>query len=299
MITILKRTTIPIMRTALYFGIATVCLPLSAQPISQHNACTQFSDAVVSVNAGGVVGTGFIVSADGLILTANHVVRGGDGMYFAAIMVKLSDGSDVLATPVDPLSAENIGQDFALLRIDTKRKLTFLTLGSVSDVALGADATIIGYPFSAISSEGKQISTKFCLSASFTAVGTESIEIDMTNRTPKGPVNSHHAVPVDVIYFQGPSVKGISGSPIISRDTGKVVGIVSTKLTGIGSALERLKVETANGLGGGISISGLNPGPVIHEIVTVMDNQLSNGMGSATGIDDPKLALWKEEHKRK
>jgi hypothetical protein len=78
-----------------------------------------------------------------------------------------------------------------------------------------------------------------------------------------------------------------------------VVGIVTTKLSGIGNSLEELKAQTAKGLGSGISLSGLDPGPVINSILTVMDDQLANGMGSATGIDDPKEAMRKEQNKKK
>jgi hypothetical protein len=95
---------------------------------------------------------------------------------------------------------------------------------------------------------------------------------------------------VDVVYFQGPSVKGLSGSPVISRDNGRVVGILSTKLTGISPALNDLKDETAKGLGANVYLSGLQPGPVINQIITVLDNQLANGLGSAVGIDDPREA---------
>jgi hypothetical protein len=266
-----------------------VSAPSQSLPLSQREACEKFSDAVVSLYVGVTVGTGFIVS----------VVRGEDGAYFGVIMVRLPDGSNAFAKPVSPLSAESIGQDYALLRIDTKKTLPFLSLGTVGDVAIGSDATIIGFPFSALSREGKQISTKFCLAASFAASANEPVGVDIANRTPKGVVTSHHSIQVDVVYFQGPSVKGLSGSPIISRDTGKVVGIVSTRLSGIGNSLEELKTQTAQGLGGGVVISGLAPGPAINAILTVMDSQLANGLGSATGIDDPKEALRKEQSKRK
>jgi hypothetical protein len=41
------------------------------------------------------------------------------------------------------------------------------------------------------------------------------------------------------IFFQGVSIKGISGAPFISLVSGKVVGVVSTKLTAISMSLEK------------------------------------------------------------
>jgi len=40
-----------------------------------------------------------------------------------------------------------------------------------------------------------------------------------------------------------------------------------------------------------ISISGLEPGKAVNEIITVLDTQLANDLGAATGIDDPKFAF--------
>jgi hypothetical protein len=60
-----------------------------------------------------------------------------------------------------------------------------------------------------------------------------------------------------------------------------------------------LKEQTARGVGGNIDISGLQPGPVIHQILVTFDYQLANGLGSASGIDDPKEALRKAQQKRK
>jgi hypothetical protein len=163
-------------------------------------------------------------------------------------------------------------------------------LGSERDINIGSDATIIGYPFSALNREGKPVETKFCLSASFAAVQIETVQVNGSRTVNGRKVPFNKDIKVDVVYFQGPSVKGLSGSPVISRDNGRVVGILSTKLTGISPALNELKDETAKGLGANVYLSGLQPGPVINQIITVLDNQLANGLGSAVGIDDPREA---------
>jgi S1-C subfamily serine protease len=289
-----------------FFGVLFILpvLPVSfalQTPMSQRQACAQFSDAVISINAGGQSkGTGFLVSSDGYILTASHVIRDEAGVYFSAISVKMPDGHFEFATPATPLTLDNVGQDFALLKVgmkDTATKLPFLALGSVDDVAAGSDATIIGYPFSAINVEGTNVLTRFCLSAEFAATDVVTVPVKRTNKTHKGVTPTQKDVKVDVVYFQGPSIKGISGSPIISRDTGQVVGIVSVKLTGISTQLAELNKQIAAGVGSGISLSGLEPNKAIYEIITVLDNQLANNLGAATGIDDPKYALGRTVRK--
>ncbi len=269
-------------------------------PVSQRQACANFSDAVIEINAAGQShGSGFIVSPDGFILTASHVIRGEDGTYFSAIFVTLPDGSLEPAVPALVISPDNVGQDFALLKVEAKKKLPFLTLGSTEEVVTGADATIIGFPFSAMSPTNSSISKKFCIAATFAATELITVPVNGTNRTKTGVVPFQKNIKVDIIYFQGPSVKGISGSPIISRDTGNVVGIVSTKLTGLGSSLTELKNQTAKGLGGDVVLSGLAPGPVINQILVVLDAQLANGLGSAVGVDDPKEELKRAQRKKK
>ena len=279
-----------------------LCIGVSvwAQPLTQREACSKFGDAVVSIDAGGGEsrGSGFLVSADGFILTAAHVVRDVDGGIHPTIDVALHDGSHLLADPVlQSITADNTGKDFVLLKIRNNKPLPFLKLGSIHDVAVGADATIIGFPFSALSVTGSQINKRFCLTASFAATDQVSMPISWMPQRTAIPIDLN--IKVDVIYFQGPSVKGVSGSPIIARDTGVVVGIVTTKLTGIGPALGELSRQIDAGLGERAAINGLVPGTAVKTIITVLDQQLANGLGSATGIDAAEDALYKIQHQKK
>jgi len=262
--------------------------PLVSQ---RQSACEDFKKAVVRIEAGGKSrGTGFIVSEDGFIFTAAHVIRDEAGEYYSVIQVTLPDGSIPRATAV-PLTVDSVGQDYAIIKVEGKSGLPFLPLGSDEDTKLGSDAVIIGYPFSALTVQDRHISIKFCLSAMIAASDEETIPIAGTNHIGQRNIPFNKDVKVDVIYFQGPSVKGVSGSPLISLRTGNVIGIVSTKLAGIGLSLKDLQSQTAHGLGSGVLISGLNPGSAVNEIVTVLDDQLANGLGSAVGIGDPAHAL--------
>jgi serine protease Do len=85
------------------------------------------------------LGSGFIVSTDGLIVTNNHVVEQAD-----EIKVKLADGRELDATVVgtDPPT------DLAVLRVDTKgQQLRVAQLGSSDAIEVGDWVLAIGNPF--------------------------------------------------------------------------------------------------------------------------------------------------------
>jgi len=83
-------------------------------------------------------GSGFIVNADGTILTNNHVVRGS-----SRLTVKLSDGKSYAAKVL----GTDAGNDLALIRIDSGRKLPTLRLGDSDAVVVGQKVLAIGNPF--------------------------------------------------------------------------------------------------------------------------------------------------------
>jgi V8-like Glu-specific endopeptidase len=268
---------------------------ITAQQISQRQTCERFMKAVVRIDAGGrSLGTGFLVSPDGFIITAGHVIRDETaGQYFSVIGVVLPDGNHKLANVAVPISLENSGQDYAILKVNGESSLPFIELGSVNEAVVGSDVTIIGYPFSATTIQDQRVITKFCLNAMVAAKDLVTVTESGTVWTGRKQNAVNKDVKVDVIYFQGPSVKGISGGPVISRDTGHVIGIATQKLTGIGPSLSELKNRMSHGTG--VSLDGLNPGMAVHDILVILDDQLANGLGAATGIDDPAYALKKAE----
>ena len=92
------------------------------------------------VNSGA--GSGVIISAEGLIVTNNHVIEGAD-----SIKVTLTDGStfDAVMLGTDEQT------DVALLWIDAgSRKLTVATLGASSDLVVGEDIIAIGNPLGSL-----------------------------------------------------------------------------------------------------------------------------------------------------
>jgi serine protease Do len=82
-------------------------------------------------------GSGFIVSADGIILTNAHVVKGATD-----VTVKLTDRRELKAKVLgaDPKT------DIAVLKVDAKN-LPVVALGSTSDLKVGEWVLAIGSPF--------------------------------------------------------------------------------------------------------------------------------------------------------
>jgi len=232
--------------------------------LTQKELCKRFMPSVVRIDAAAdKVATGFIVTADGWILTVAHVLFDDNGEPIKTITVHLSDGSLALAKVF--LEKESVARDFALLKVD-KAGLAPLELGAESEVSEGSDIAIIGYPFSA-GTQDKILPTKFCLAGMVAA----------TEIVAKNGVNN-----VDVIYFQGPAVKGLSGAPIISRDSGHVVAIQTAKLAGIGDDLDRARKSLKEGPAPGVTttfqIGGTDVGRALIGIVETLDRHLANGL---------------------
>ncbi|MBT8170513.1 serine protease [Phaeobacter gallaeciensis] len=84
------------------------------------------------------LGSGFILEADGLIVTNHHVVDGAD-----TVTVRLSDDREFEAQVIgmDALT------DLALLRIDAGETLPAVELGDSDVIRVGEDVVAVGNPF--------------------------------------------------------------------------------------------------------------------------------------------------------
>lgn len=86
------------------------------------------------------LGTGFIIREDGLIVTNNHVVDKAD-----VIKVQLEENNK------ESFDAKVVGKDaktdIALIKIDAKKKLPFLKMGSSTDTQVGEWVAAFGNPY--------------------------------------------------------------------------------------------------------------------------------------------------------
>ncbi|MBS0208258.1 MAG: tetratricopeptide repeat protein [Planctomycetes bacterium] len=136
------------------------------------------------------MGTGFIISADGLIATNRHVI--GDGR---AIQVRTSDGRTFTPTAVEATDRQ---LDLAVLRVNAKN-LPALKLADSEQVEPGTPVLAVGNPL------GLEHSV---------AVGAIA-----SSRQIDGSPLWQVAIPIE---------RGNSGSPLVDRQ-GRVVGIMALK----------------------------------------------------------------------
>ena len=102
------------------------------------------------------IGSGVIITADGLCVTNHHVIKGSKG-----IRVRMADGRELLGKDVlsDPSS------DIAIFRISTKEPLSAAAIGNSVALSIGDWVMTIGSPFALdqtvsvgiISSQGRTI----------------------------------------------------------------------------------------------------------------------------------------------
>ncbi len=159
--------------------------------------------AIVRIETGSGVGTGFVVDADGYILTNNHVVQTSTGRTATSIRVTLSDGAEVAATVVgtDPKS------DLAVLKID-RGGLKALKFADLDAVAIGQDVVAIGYALDLKQGEGPSFSVTRGI------VSQKNRAISETSNSPiLGAVQTDAAIN-----------HGNSGGPLLNL-FGEVVGV--------------------------------------------------------------------------
>lgn len=176
---------------------------LTTQEIYDKCLPSVVSISVKSSEGGSGVGSGFIISEDGYIATANHVV---DGM--TSISVILSDGRFYSAKVIDG----NDFTDLALIKIDASG-LTPIEIGSSSDLLVGDSVVAIGTPASVnfagslATGHVSYLNREFKLSD-----GNGGVEKKMTLIQTNALVNP-----------------GNSGCPLIN-EYGEAVGLVTMKL---------------------------------------------------------------------
>ncbi len=183
------------------------------------------------------IGSGFIISPDGYLVTNNHVVRNA-----TAIKVKLHSGEEFTAKLIgrDPKT------DLALLKIEPKKALPFTKFGDSDALRVGDWVVAIGNPFGL-----SHTVTAGIVSAKGRVIG-------------QGPYD-------DFIQTDASINQGNSGGPLFNT-RGVVVGIntaISARGAGIGFAIpanmaktliDQLR-ETGSIVRGflGVRIQNLNP----------------------------------------
>jgi serine protease Do len=147
-------------------------------------------------------GSGFIVNADGTIVTNNHVIKDA-----RSVTVTLDDGTELAARVIgrDPRT------DIAVLKVDAPKPLPYIQLGNSRDVKPGEWVVAMGNPFG--------------LGGTVTAGIVSAVGRDIGS----GPYDQF-------IQIDAPINQGNSGGPLFTQD-GKVIGMNTAILSPHGGSV--------------------------------------------------------------
>lgn len=203
------------------------------------------------------LGSGFILSEDGYVLTNSHVVENASEVF-----VSLSDRRELVAEVVGTDSTS----DIALLKVDAKG-LPKVTIGRSKDIEVGEWVLAIGSPF------GFDYSvTSGIVSALRRSLPTEENE----NYVP--------FIQTDVAINPGNS-----GGPLFNLD-GEVIGVNSQIYTRTGSFIGvsfAIPIDIAMEVAEQIKTNG----KVTRGWLGVIIQEVSLGLAESFGLDKPKGAL--------
>ncbi|KAB0670150.1 DegQ family serine endoprotease [Oryzomonas sagensis] len=198
------------------------------------------------------LGTGFIISAEGYILTNNHVVSGAD-----EVMVKLSDGREIKGE----LKGSDEKLDLALIKISEKEKLPVAELGDSDNLEVGEWVMAIGNPFGLA-----QTVTAGIVSAKGRVIGS-------------GPYD-------DYIQTDASINPGNSGGPLFDA-TGRVIGINTAIIAGGQGIGFAIPINMAKDI-----VTQLrDKGKVTRGYLGVRFQPLTADLAKSFGLDSDKGAL--------
>jgi serine protease Do len=200
------------------------------------------------------LGTGFIVNADGHIVTNNHVVEDA-----TQVLVKLVDGRELAAKVVgrDPKT------DLALIKVDASG-LPILTFGDSASLEVGEPVMAIGNPFGL-----DQTVTTGIVSATGRVIGA-------------GPYD-------DFIQTDASINPGNSGGPLVDA-RGQVVGI-NTAIFSRGGGSEGIGFAIPVNLAKTIVTQLVEHGRVIRASLGVSIQPVTEALAKGMSLSDTKGAL--------
>ncbi len=209
-------------------------------------------------HASKALGSGFVVDADGHIVTNNHVIDGA-----TKVVVTLDDGRELTAKVI----GHDARTDIAVLKIDAGKPLSYLALGD-SDKALPGDWVVaMGNPFG--------------LGGTVTAGIVSARGRDIGS----GPYD-------DFLQIDAPINRGNSGGPLFSTD-GSVIGVNTAIFSpsggsvGIGFAIPSNLVKQV--------VAQLEAtGHIDRGFIGVSAQKIDPAMASALKLPNPQGALVAE-----
>jgi len=225
------------------------------------------------------LGSGFVITKDGYIITSFHVVGAINvdkqlnkisPRYSNDIQIRFNNGEQVKAdVAVDNTDLRPIIFDYCILKIQ-KTDLNYLSLGGFGNVEEGSTIYFCGYPFGKnfLTTHKGMISSKHVIESQFNVNGRN--------------------IKYKILQIDGSINKGNSGGPLLAYDNNNVIGIVSMREGSITQGLQEVRnfiEEGSKRSTGGVYLSGVNPIPVLKELIDVLDTYISVGIGFAVSIE--------------
>jgi putative serine protease PepD len=167
-------------------------------PESLAAVAEQVMPSVVTVRVSGAIGSGFVVSDEGYVITNDHVVEGADD----TLSVAFSDGSTASASLVgrDPES------DIAVIKV-ARSNLAPVQLGNSDEIAVGDPVLAFGSPLALVNTVTSGI--------------VSALDRTIQAGEPGGTTRYYAAIQTDAAVNQGNS-----GGPLVDA-SGRVVGVNS------------------------------------------------------------------------
>ena len=255
------------------------------------------------------LGSGFIVSPDGLVLTNAHVVKGAN-----EVVVKLTDRREFRAKVLgaDPKT------DVAVLKIDAKN-LPTVRLGSTRDLQVGEWVLAIGSPFGFENSV-----TAGVVSAKGRSLPDDSLvpfiqtDVAVNPGNSGGPLFNARGEVVGInsqIYSRSGGYQGVSFSipiELASKIKDQIVATGKVRHAQLGVAVQEVNQAFAESFaldkpegalvasvtpGGPADKAGLQPGDVIRQVdgqPIVASGDLPAWVGQAQPGQQAKLSVWRQ-----
>ena len=177
---------------------------------------TESSDSVVGIGVSGgtnaadqIIGSGFVVSANGLVVTNQHVVSGGDAKDFFVVIGEESDPIEV-----DTIYRDEVN-DIALLKIN-RQDLDPLPIGDSANIKVGQTAIAIGNPLGSLSN-----------TVTVGSISALNREVELSDDYYRFSSRTHF----DVIQTDAAINPGNSGGPLLNSN-GEVVGVNFATISG-------------------------------------------------------------------
>ena len=149
---------------------------------------------------GYCIGSGFVLTEDGYVVTNNHVVDGADG---SPLTVQLYSGDEY---PVEVVGGDSMN-DVALLKIEAEGLQT-VTIGDSDQIEVGETVEAIGNPLGELT---------FTMTAGYISALDREITPDRT--------------PINMLQTDVAINAGNSGGPLFDMD-GNVIGMTTAKVSG-------------------------------------------------------------------